>query len=233
MIQKNINIGNLFVTNAGFGHVKIGAPDFRVRFAGATKKEPKQVVWMDQVHGSNVKYLEEITEQELILPQTDGVITRQPEVMLITKTADCVPILLWSESDKTVAAVHCGWKGFFADILESFALCCQMNNLLLTDFYAYLGPHLRVRNFEVQADFIEKIPNDKKEFLEYHQGKAYYNLTLGVKTLLNSMGVTKIEDHGTDTFNSPDYFSYRAWKQVPVDKRPEHYNTFANCIILS
>jgi YfiH family protein len=232
MTEKNITIGQISITNSSFGHVGVGQPDFRQRFSESFGPEPKHIVWMDQVHSPTVRWVDTMKD-DLILPKTDGVLTRQQDVLLITKTADCVPILLWNEKEKVIGALHCGWKGFFAGILESFAKTCHEHELALEDFYAFLGPHLRVQHFEVREDFLQQAPADKKVFVEHHKGKTFYNLTLGVKTFLNSLGLMKIEDHGIDTYSSPEFYSYRRWSQLPPDQKPDHYNTFANCIILT
>lgn len=233
MTEKNITIGRISITNRSFGHVGVGSPDFRQRFSEKMGPEPKHLIWMDQVHSPTIRWIDEVKERDLILPKTDGVLTRQTGVMLITKTADCVPILLWNEKEKVIGALHCGWKGFFAGILESFAHTCQEHDLELEDFYAFLGPHLRVQHFEVREDFLQQASPDKKVFVEHHQGKTFYNLTLGVKTFLNSLGLMRIEDHGIDTYSSPDFYSYRRWSQLPEHEKPDHYNTFANCIIMT
>jgi len=233
MTQKDIAIGQIYITNSSFGHVGVGQPDFRQRFSETMGPEPKHLIWMDQVHSPTIQWIDEVAESEMILPKTDGVLTRQKDVLLITKTADCVPVLLWNEKEKVIGALHCGWKGFFAGILESFARLCHERGLEMEDFYAFLGPHLRMKHFEVKEDFIQQAPTAKKVYIEHHQGKSFYNLTLGVKTTLNSLGLMRIEDHGIDTYSSPDFYSYRHWSQLPADDRPEHYNTFANCIILT
>jgi len=45
-------------------------------------------------------------------------ITDQPEILLIIKTADCLPVFLVDVERKTIAAVHCGWKGTKKRVLQ-------------------------------------------------------------------------------------------------------------------
>src|SRR5690606_25489714 len=140
MIIKNFSFGNIFITDAAFGHIKIGDPRFEERFLEATSFKPSHIVWMDQVHGSTVQFLQDISDPSVVLAKTDGMLTRQRNVLLVTKTADCVPILLWNEKEKVIGVLHCGWKGFVTGILESFSDLCQKNQLALEDFSAFLGP---------------------------------------------------------------------------------------------
>ncbi len=48
----------------------------------------------------------------------DALITREPGVLLIVQTADCVPILLADTKNKAIAAIHSGWRGTLARIAE-------------------------------------------------------------------------------------------------------------------
>lgn len=233
MIIKDFSFGKIFITDASFGHVAVGDRSFAERFSQHFGFNPAHIVWMDQVHSPTVQLVSALSSPTMTLPKTDGSLTKDPRVLLITKTADCVPVLLWNEKEKVIGVLHCGWKGFMAGILESFAQVCQDNNLEIEDFSAYLGPHLRSTHFEVQEDFLEHVPEGKKVFLEFRDGKMFYDLTLGVKTILNSLGLMNIEDPNIDTFFSSEYYSYRGWSQLEENQRPEHYNTFANCIIMT
>ena len=44
--------------------------------------------------------------------------TNVPGLLLVIRTADCLPVLLVDEENRAVAAVHCGWRGTEKRILE-------------------------------------------------------------------------------------------------------------------
>lgn len=232
MIQKSFGSIDLFITDSSFGHVGVGDETFLKRFESRFSFRPDHVVWMNQIHSPKVQWIDEVSNSVHILPATDGLVTRLKNVLLVTKTADCVPILLRNEEEKIIAAIHCGWRGFMAGVLEGFAVLCQQKNIPLEHFSAFLGPHLRVEHFEVQQDFIDQVPAMKKSFLEFRGEKIFYNLTKGVVSSLHSFGIQNIEDCGMDTYGNPEYFSYRHWSQQPEVSRSKDYNTFANCIIM-
>ena len=80
----------------------------------------------------------------------DALITQTPGLRIGVKTADCVPVLLYDSSTRTVAAIHSGWKGTLADIVgvtirRMTAECgvCPGN------IKAVIGPCIHVEAFEV------------------------------------------------------------------------------------
>lgn len=52
------------------------------------------------------------------IPNTDALITNEPNVLLASFYADCVPVFLVDPVKKAVGLVHAGWKGSVARIVE-------------------------------------------------------------------------------------------------------------------
>ncbi|HYN19198.1 MAG TPA: laccase domain-containing protein, partial [Actinomycetes bacterium] len=47
----------------------------------------------------------------------DGLVTADPEVVLVVLTADCAPVLLADAAAGVVGAVHAGWRGLAAGVV--------------------------------------------------------------------------------------------------------------------
>ncbi|MDF2378927.1 MAG: polyphenol oxidase family protein [Candidatus Gracilibacteria bacterium] len=230
MIHKTFANGKIeiLVTDAEFGHVVPGDKNFHHRLLNRDLAS-YPTVWMDQQHTALVAH----ADKEGILPATDGVYSRTTDLMLVTKTADCVPILLWNEKSSIIGALHCGWKGFTAGVIDSFKFVgVNYEDCDMSDFSAFLGPHLRAEHFEVQQDFIGQLSEKKQPYLIQRDGKTFFDITRGVTDELNNIGISKIEDCGIDTYRNPEYFSYRTWTQSTENDRKESYSTFANCIVM-
>ena len=50
--------------------------------------------------------------------KADAVITNKKRLPLGILTADCVPILIYDDVSKMIAAIHAGWKGAFKGIIN-------------------------------------------------------------------------------------------------------------------
>lgn len=102
----------------------------------------------------------------------DALITAQPGVYLRVLTADCSPILIWSDKDLFVAAVHSGWQGSELDILgKTLKKMHTEMGAELESLYLVIGPGLSQANFEVGPEFSDKFP---AEFLIPLQGRNRY-----------------------------------------------------------
>lgn len=94
----------------GFGRAGFGEADLAAdpRFADF------RPVIMRQVHSDRVHTLTGPCEGRL---EGDALVTNTPGLLLVVRTADCLPVLLADETHRAVAAVHCGWRGTRARIL--------------------------------------------------------------------------------------------------------------------
>jgi YfiH family protein len=76
-------------------------------------------VVMRQLHSDIIHRLEGTPEGKL---EGDALMTDVPGLLLIVRTADCLPVLLVDKEHRAVAAVHCGWRGTEKRSLEKAVL---------------------------------------------------------------------------------------------------------------
>jgi len=88
----------------GFGTIHLKKGDFR--------KNPGwrdfRLITLEQIHSDIVRFVEGEPDRNL---RGDGMITSQPLLLLIIKSADCLPVFVVDESRRVIAACHCGWRG--------------------------------------------------------------------------------------------------------------------------
>jgi len=95
----------------GFGDARWSEADF-LAFAESRGLRP---VIMRQLHTDSVHRLDADPGKKL---EGDALMTGVPGLLLVIRTADCLPALLVDEENRAVAAVHCGWRGTEKRILE-------------------------------------------------------------------------------------------------------------------
>lgn len=89
-------------------------------------------------------------ERIMQLDGIDAVITNIPNICIGVSTADCVPILLFDRKKRVVAAVHAGWRGTVARILErTIAQMMDSYNTDPKDISAVIAPSISLDSFEV------------------------------------------------------------------------------------
>lgn len=163
-----------------------------------------------QVHSPNVLWVKEAGRPA----DTDAVITDVPGLCVAVKTADCVPVLLYTDGEAPiVAAVHAGWRGTVARIvqktLEKMALCDKFTSF--SECHAIIGPSISQESFEVGDEVYEAFREAAfpMERISSREEKWHLDLWEANKWLLEEMGVKDIYVSGIDTMTSPEWYSAR------------------------
>lgn len=130
----------------------------------------------------------------------DGMVGKSKTPMAIL-TADCLPVVLIGENGH--AFVHAGWRGLHNKILANIKIAD------LKPFYAFVGPHICARHYEVQEDFRAQFPDYQSAFIK-KEGKLFFDMkTVVTNQLENLYPGIKIEISELCTFEEPQLHSYR------------------------
>lgn len=106
--------------------------------------------WLEQVHGV------ELAEAGSALQRADGVWSGEAGRACVVLTADCLPVLLARCDGRAVAAVHAGWKGLNAGILERAVQQLAPGGEPVS---AWLGPAISQPCYQVGDDLREAFLN--------------------------------------------------------------------------
>ena len=169
---------------------------------------PSEPRWIHQVHGDrSLRITEEIFEREQM---ADASFTTQAGIVLAILTADCLPILLAADDGSEVAAIHAGWRGLSAGIVESTVrrLRARKDQLL-----AWLGPAIGAPSYEVGDEvrdaFVSRSSEAAHAFVATRPHHWLCDLYTLVRQRLQSVGVERIYGGGFDTFRDERFYSYR------------------------
>lgn len=115
------------------------------RRLGEILELPGEPLWLRQVHGTQVHVAASGTGAAAAPPQADACVLHAHPGPAVVLTADCLPILLASSDGSVLAAVHAGWRGLAAGVIE--ATLAQMPSA--SDLHAWMGPAIGMQAFEI------------------------------------------------------------------------------------
>ena len=106
-----------------------------------------------QIHSSLVL----LADRDGLAGEGDALVTRQPGVMVSIRTADCLPILLADERTGAAAAVHAGWRGSAARIVQvTLERMRREFGTEASEVYAAIGPGIGGCCYHVGAEVRER-----------------------------------------------------------------------------
>jgi len=143
----------------------------------------------------------------------DAAVTAVRGAVLGIQTADCVPILLADREGRVVAAVHAGWRGTAARIVQrTVDLMRSRYSVTPSNLIAAIGPHNAVCCYEVGEDVVEAIRNPELFLQQPGWAKPHFDQASANKRQLLEAGVplNQIETSNLCTQCRADlFFSYR------------------------
>ena len=158
-----------------------------------------------QIHGDHVDVVED--RRTGVRPQGDALVTAQPDVVLMVRAADCVPILFHAADIGAVAATHCGRPGLLAGVVPRTAE--KLRAWGATSIHAWVGPHVCGACYEVPAEMQDEVAAAVPAARSTTSwGTPSLDLGAGVRSQLESLGVV-VNDVSRCTRESEDLFSYR------------------------
>lgn len=110
-----------------------------------------------QVHKTRIVQVTSATAREELM-ETDALITSEKGVCIAVMSADCVPILLYDTKNNVAGAVHSGWRGTVARILEKTLHTMQSTfGTRGEDVIAGIGPSVSQDSYEVGEEVVHEV----------------------------------------------------------------------------
>ncbi len=167
---------------------------------------PAEPIWLKQVHGSTVLDAGTAASGS----EGDAVITRSPRTVCAVLTADCLPVLVCDRAGRVAGAVHAGWRGLAAGILQA---AVREMGVPSGEVLAYLGPGIGPLAYEVGAElrqtFVERDAKTSTAFAQKANGKFLADLYQIARRQLAECGVAQVYGGGFCTASEERFFSYR------------------------
>ena len=184
-------------------------------------KKTKNIFLVHQIHSNKFIFIDKNYKFKKEKIKADAIITNQEKLPIAVLTADCVPLLLFDNQKKMIAAIHAGWKGAFRGIIFKvikFMLQkgCKRENIIVA-----IGPSIAQKNYNVQKDFKNKfIKKHKKNkiFFKNRNNQIYFDLPNYVKSQVKFNKINKIDMSNVDTYDKKNnFFSARRSLRLKSD----------------
>lgn len=126
------------------------------RMAKALGVEVANMVYTDQIHETKVERVGK-KDGGSCIPNTDGLITNEVGVCLVTFFADCVPLYFLDKKNKAIGLSHSGWRGTVAQMGKKTIERMQEEfGTQPEDVLAVIGPSICGNCYEVSQDVRKK-----------------------------------------------------------------------------
>lgn len=207
-IYSSLNCGR------GSSDVRDSVEENRRRVASSLGVLSHLLIGPRQVHSARAAIMTE-PWNSADAPDADAIVTNLRGVAISVLTADCAPVLLLDAGAGVIAAVHAGWKGAKAGILESALDAMERLGAKASRTAAAIGPAISPAAYEVGPEFKEAFLTDGEDSEKYfsqpaRKGRPHFDLPTYVKDRLSRRGVTNIQDIAVCTYaNESILFSHR------------------------
>lgn len=143
-----------------------------------------------------------------VIAGTDGLWTSSAGIPLAVLTADCVPLVLASPTERRVAVVHAGWRGIAAGILAAALAAFESPR----EVRAAIGPTIGPCHYEVGEDVALAVAAASEAGARTRREGSSLRLDLvgTTRAALRAAGVRRVEDTGLCTAcERRRFFSHR------------------------
>jgi len=130
----------------------------RSKFFHAIGAENMRIAALRQIHSDvahrvNAEIVEASSASGKDALQGDALFTRDPGILLMVQTADCVPVLLADTKQRGIAAIHSGWRGTLKRIAaKTLGRMTMEFGTRPEDVIAAIGPAIGRCCYEVGSD---------------------------------------------------------------------------------
>lgn len=164
----------------------------------------KPLIFPEQTHGSSVAFCTDAGRAAGV----DGVLAKD-DFVLAVKSADCLPLMLYSKRTGIIGAIHVSRHNLVSGIITKLAEALAGRGTNIAEVLFFFGPHIRSASYPLSEEGLHQI--SKSPFAKFIGDEKRFDLTAAVKFALEQKGALgeNIDDCSLDTFRDERFFSSR------------------------
>ncbi|KKP87307.1 MAG: hypothetical protein UR89_C0002G0007 [Candidatus Roizmanbacteria bacterium GW2011_GWA2_35_8] len=156
----------------------------------------KKLVFLEQIHSTNISiYNSKTSDNVEKIVETDGIITREKNIILTVRTGDCCPLVFADKSKGVIGVSHQGWRGSVKRMAQKMVAKMVEHGANTKSIKVAIGPTVGECCYDIDEDryyeFLEEFDGYSKEIFHRRNGKIHLNLTKLNYLLLLESGVLK------------------------------------------
>lgn len=146
----------------------------------------------------------------------DAIITRERDLALTMRFADCVPIVFFDPVQRAIGLAHAGWRGVAENVVAATVTALGDHfGSRPRDLWAGIGPCIGVDRYRVGQEVIDLVapacPPHAPIVQRQPDNSLHLDLNAAVASQLRACGVENVEDSSICTAsNIAEWFSHRA-----------------------
>jgi hypothetical protein len=187
----------------------------RERIAALFQQTRANLRLVKQVHSARVVVATHQSPSLEEVPPGDGIVTKDPGILLGILSADCTPILFFDPINRVIGAAHAGWRGALDGVVESTVEAMVSLGAHPARCVAVVGPCIHQKSYEVDQEFREGFLSQNLGNIKWfekapHHGHWMFDLPGYVIQKLKEAQVGTIGQVDMDTLEHDSlFFSHR------------------------
>ncbi len=181
----------------------------------------KDIVITEQIHEDQLCDFQRLERRPSVhkdvhvyeLKGTDGVFTKEKNVLLMTFYADCTPIYFYDSAQHIVGMVHSGWRGTAKRIVEKgISFMKETYQTRIEDLQLVIGPSAGSCCYEIDDAVKSQFPNYESFFTPTREGHYLMDIKGINKAIILEQGLleSQVEMSQACTLcQTQSYFSFR------------------------
>ncbi len=171
-------------------------PEVVIDYLNEMQINHKKIIVPEQIHSVNVAYIIASNPANIEnIADTDGIITRESNVVLTVRTADCLPVVFCDKQSGVIGISHQGWRGSLKKMVKIMVEKMTDVGSRKEDIVVAMGPSIGQCCYDVDDDryinFMEELNGYSKKIFVMRHGKRYLDLPLLNYLLLLEAGISK------------------------------------------